>query len=251
MVLKIQAAAANTISNTPTKTESMLEQADLGGVNCEICNNTGYVVRRDENGIDWSRECVCMKTRRSLRSIRNSGLADMVTRYTFLNFQTPDRERQRIKQLAISYCDEPEGWFYISGQPGSGKTHICTAICNEFMKDGKILKYMLWRDEAVQLKALLTDQEEYNNRMYRLKTIPVLYIDDFLKCKGDPSPAELNLAFELINGRYNDSRLRTIISTERSIENVLDLDEALGSRIYEKAKAYCLTAARENWRLRP
>ena len=86
--------------------------------------------------------------------------------------------------------------------------------------------------------------------MYKLKTIPVLYIDDFLKCKGEPSTGDLNLAFELINGRYNNEKLRTIISTERSIENVLDFDEALGSRIYEKSKGYCLSAPHENWRMR-
>ena len=227
-----------------------LEEADLGGVDCDICNNTGYVVRRDENGVDWSRECVCMKARRSKRSLRNSGLADMVTRYTFLNYKTPNRECEKIKAKAIRFCDEPEGWFYISGQPGSGKTHICTAICNEFIKQGRSLKYMLWRDESVPLRALMTDQEAYADKMYKLKTIPVLYIDDFLKCKGDPTPAELNLAFELINGRYNNEKLRTIISTERSIENVLDFDEALGSRIYEKSKGYCLSAPHENWRMR-
>mgnify|MGYP006989015778 CR=1 FL=1 len=65
-----------------------LEKAGLGGVDCEICHNTGTVIRKDENGIEWARECVCMKARRSKRSLNESGLADLVTRYTFLTYQT-------------------------------------------------------------------------------------------------------------------------------------------------------------------
>ena len=248
MVLKIQKTAST--SGIQTNNESNLEQYGLGGVNCDICNNTGYVVRRDENGVDWSRECVCMKARRSLRSLKTSGLMDMVDRYTFLNYQTPDESRTKIKERAIAFCDEPEGWFYITGQPGSGKTHICTAICSEFIKNGRTVKYMLWRDEIVQLKALQMDQEEYNKRMWKLKTVSVLYIDDFLKCRGAPSDSDINIAFELLNARYNNTKLTTIISTERSISEILGLDEALGSRIVERCKGYCIKAASENWRLR-
>ena len=247
MILKNQEAAKNSTFDTPTKIET-LEDYDLGGVDCEICNNTGMVTRQDENGVCWSRECVCMNARRAQRSIRNSGMSDMVSRYTFLNYQTPDNERARIKAKAIAYCDEPYGWFYIKGTPGSGKTHICTAICSELMKQGKSLRYMLWRDEAVQLKALVTSPEEYASRLNRLKTVRVLYIDDFLK--GKITDADINLAFELINSRYNNAKLKTIISTELSIERVLELDEAVGSRIYERSKAYCLSAPSENWRLK-
>ena len=94
------------------------------------------------------------------------------------------------------------------------------------------------------------DQEEYNKRMWKLKTVSVLYIDDFLKCRGAPSDSDINIAFELLNARYNNTKLTTIISTERSISEILGLDEALGSRIVERSKGYCIKAASENWRLR-
>ena len=45
-------------------TESMiLENYDLGGVDCPYCRNSGMVTRVGEDGALYSRECRCMKKR--------------------------------------------------------------------------------------------------------------------------------------------------------------------------------------------
>ena len=63
------------------------------------------------------------------------------------------------------------------------------------------------------------------------------------------SDGDLNVAFELLNARYN-ARKRTIISGERTIGAIMDIDEAIGSRIYERSKnGYCFETSPENWRL--
>ena len=134
------------------------------------------------------------------------------------------------------------------GKGGSAKTQICTAICSRLMEQNKNVRYMLWRDETVLLKALTTDGEEYQSRIRPFKSVPVLYIDDFLK--GGHTDADIRLAFEILNSRYNDSRLRTIISSELTLFEILGLDEAVGGRIYERSRGYVLEAPRENWRLK-
>ena len=106
---------------------------------------------------------------------------------------------------------------------------------------------MEWRDESRQLKALM-NTEELNERLDRLKKVKVLYIDDFLK--GGCGGPDKRLAFEIINARYNNSKLRTIISTEASIEAIVGIDEALGSRIKERSRGFVCKAPRENYRLR-
>ena len=128
-------------------------------------------------------------------------------------------------------------WFYIGGAVGSGKTHICTAICNELLKK-RAVTYMPWREEAVKLKTIVNDIS-YQVEMDKLKKVDVLYIDDFLKTKsGDqPTGGDINIAFEIINYRYNNS-LTTIISSERTINEVIKVDEATGSRIFQFAKEY-------------
>lgn len=226
----------------PTDT---LEDYDLGGYNCEKCGNTGTITR-EENGYLYSAECDCMKIRRSMRRIRNSGMTDMLVRYTFDNYQETE-DNKEIKSLARKFIGD-SGWWYIAGQSGSGKTHICTAICSEIIKSGVEVYYMSWRDESVNLKASVNDAEYYNSRMKKLKTVSVLYIDDFLKA-GD-TDADIRLAFEILNARYNDRKLRTIISSERDISELFERDEALAGRIYERAKGYIVDSPKQNWRMR-
>lgn len=189
-----------------------------------------------------------MPKRRSLRRIKNSGLSDMINRYSFDNYETPDETRRKTKAKAVAYVSEDTSWFYIAGRSGSGKSHICTAICAELINKGKDVYYMSWRDESTAIKACVTDTEAYESKMKKLKTVDILYIDDFLK--GGDTDADIRLAFEIINSRYNDKKYRTIISSERDITELLERDEALGGRIYERAKGYTLKAPDSNWRLR-
>ena len=199
----------------------------------------------------FSRECECMKRRRSLRSIRKSGLGDMLSRYTFDNYETPDERRALIKETAKRFVDSDTGWFFIAGHSGSGKTHICTAICSALIDKGNEVKYMLWRDENIALKSCITEYDEYQRRISKLKEVPVLYIDDFWKVRdGSLTNADVNLTFEIINARYNDMSKRTIISTELMYSDIIRVDEAIGGRIFERSRGFSVKAPDENWRLR-
>ena len=108
---------------------------------------------------------------------------------------------------------------------------------------------MLWRDESVKLKALVNDDAEYYEAITPWKRCRVLYIDDLFK--GGASGPDTKLAFEIINFRYNDPKLRTIISSELTVHQLMQLDEAIGSRIYQKTKGFYLEFGKgKNWRLR-
>ena len=224
-----------------------LDDYDLGGVDCELCGNKGYTLSLRENGELVSRECECMVKRRSMRRIRKTGISDMLMRYTFKNYDDSDDVRQSVKKTAINYANADSGWFYIAGQPGSGKTHICTAICARLIDRGKDVYYMKWRDESRQLKSLI-NSDSLEEPLEKLKTVYALYIDDFFK--GGSNEADVRLAFEIINARYNNSKLRTIISTEMPLNEILQVDEALGSRIYERSRGFVIAAPKENYRLR-
>lgn len=235
-------------SSTTYNGSSTLAACDLANLDCRVCNNNGYVTRTDENGCQWARECECMNQRRSIRRINGSGLQDMVKRYSFENYETPTEKHKLIKEKAIQFTRIPVECFVIVGRSGSGKTHICTAICNELMSGGWNLKYMMWRTEAAELKAMVNEREEYKRRINQLRNVPVLYIDDFWK--GTVTDADINLAFTILNDRYNMKNKKTIISTEMSMEKILEKDEAIGGRISERAKGFVLQAPDENWRLK-
>lgn len=243
-------AKANGISDIPTET---LDDFGLGNVECEKCHNKGYILYK-RDGIDYARECECMTKRRSMRRIRNSGMEDMLERYTFDSYDVSDTRRaavdptrKAIKENAEEFAETNSGWFFIAGQSGSGKTHICTAICKRLIDYGKDVYYMSWRDESRKLKSLV-NSDDIDEPLKRLKSVSVLYIDDFLK--GGWSDADIRLAFEILNSRYNNRMLRTIISTEIPLNKLFDIDEAMAGRIYERSKGYTFKAPAENWRLR-
>ena len=244
----IKAMASSSTSSTTPDDYCCLDEYGMGKdvFDCPVCGNTGRIVREDEDGVVWVRECDCMNARRAIRRLRRSGLEDAVSRYTFAAYETPDDKRRAVLNAAKRFCKQDSGWFYIAGQSGSGKTHICTAICGELLKTVDV-RYMLWREDAPRLKAA-ANEPEYGELIEPLKRVPVLYIDDFLK--GKTTDADFNLAFELINARYNDSRLRTIISSELPINAILNLDEGLGGRIYERSRGFMVQPPDENWRLR-
>lgn len=244
MVKKIQ---ANQKQTYPIYTQtSNLAECGLDNVDCPICNNTGTITRRDENGIDWSRDCVCMKKRLSIRRIKDAGLKDLVQRYTFDNYTDDTPETEVIKKKAKEFLITDAQCFVIMGKTGSGKTHICTAICSKLIEDGWETKYFLWRTDAAILKSLVND-ERYQREINKLRNVPVLYIDDLFK--GSVSEADINLAFTILNERYNASGKKTIISTERTINELIKIDEAVAGRIIERARGYVLRAPDKNWRL--
>lgn len=220
----------------------------LKGVDCPECLNRGYIATA-RDGSMVMRECICLRKRELLRRLSGSGVQQM---HEFSEFETVYAWQAEIKQAAQAFCKQNRAWFFIGGQSGCGKTHICTAILNEFFRQGVVGTYLLWREDSVRLKANINERE-YEKRMQVYKTAELLYIDDLFKTRGGemPSSGDVNLAFELINARYQ-RRLPTVISSERTLKQILDVDEAIGGRIYEMAKGFCLNVSKskdKNWRL--
>lgn len=233
-------------ADTLNKTEGDLNRED--GYECGICRNKGYVVKVDEGYLICVR-CRCMEARNAIRRMRSSGLKDVIRRYTFENYQAEEPWQQTLKEAAMDYARAPEGWFALCGQSGCGKTHLCTAICRELLLAGMHVRYMLWRDEIVRIKQ---GGEELQGLLEELKNVQVLYIDDLFK-SGDlrPTAADINYAFEILNYRYNNPKLLTILSSELTEDELLDVDEAVGGRIYERARAFTVGRSRDkNYRLR-
>ena len=225
------------------------EAVQLGKFDCPLCSDLGYMVERVGGEIRY-RECACWKRKRSLRLIEKSGLSEVLDRYTLDSYRTEEPWQENIAQKAKDYIAEGgDKWFVITGTPGSGKTHICTAIAGAYIRSGKSVKYMLWRAEAPRLKALVNEREEYETMMRTLQSVDLLYIDDFLK--GGIKDADINLAFEILNDRYNRMK-PTVISGERDIEELMEIDAAIASRIYERSRGFCIrTPDGKNWRLKP
>ena len=244
-----ETGASDTTTNEEARAAALNSApGDLPGPHCPLCRDRGYVAAVRDGQL-YTRPCSCMAVRSSLRRIRESGLENLMERCTLASFQTPEPWQREVKRKALEFAARGGGgWLVASGAVGSGKTHLCTGVAGELMKAGRALRYMCWREEAPRLKALVNDREAYEREMRKLERVEVLYIDDFWK--GTVSGPDVNLAFELLNHRYNDLGLVTLLSTEKTVEALLDTDEAVGSRIFERSRGYCLRFSGKNWRLR-
>ena len=232
------------------------------GYNCKTCLNKGTIAKLvDLGGGRYSHcfaDCQCVETRKSIMRMKRSGLKDIIKDYTFDKFIDTEPWQKSVKAAAMEYAKKPEGWFFLGGQSGAGKTHLCTAICREFLLAGKQVRYMLWRDDIVQIKGAVTDSVEYSKAIDKYKRVDVLYIDDLFKTGKaadnsvqKPTAADINVAFEIINYRYNNPSLLTIISSELTEDELMDIDEAIGGRIYERAKSISIAKNRDrNYRIK-
>ena len=227
----------------------------LDGEPCPKCRNK-RVIYFVEDGYVKSRQCQCYGKWLSMIRIKNSGLKDLYYNCTLETFHAVEEWQKGMLSIAQRFLKNPKGkWMFAGGQPGAGKTHICTAVVRELMESGYPARYMVWPEELVKIKANLRDEEAYSRTINPWKTVDVLYIDDFFKTKteADLTPTDIKIAFEIINYRYNNRDLITVISSEKAANQIVGIDEALGSRILERAKDCTISiknALERNYRIK-
>lgn len=217
---------------------------EIDGIDCPICRNKGDIEYVNANGNIACYMCECMERRSAKRQIMSSGMEQILERCTFETYVTNEQWQKLALSTAQRYADNPAGWFIACGQVGSGKTHLCAAICGKLLTNGYNVRFMPWREESARLKAMV-NAPDYAHQLAPIKTAAVLYIDDMFKTQSDANvtTGDVNLAFEIINYRYNNA-LPTIISTEKTRRELMAIDEGTGSRIIEMCGSNVIEIAR-------
>lgn len=224
------------------------------GYNCDLCLNRGEFVYVREYAPGCFEQtvkfCKCRKARKALRNLRESGLQGVLEDFTLANFDATLPYQKQMLESAQTYVNsKSDKWFALLGASGSGKTHLCSAVSINFLRHGREVYYMRWRDDVRQIM-----QENHNgNRelLDRIKVVDVLYIDDLFKtAKGadgiqKPSEAEIRLAFEIINTRCAAKKI-TVISSESVLSNLAKIDEAIAGRIKQMCGAYLVNIPTSN-----
>ena len=201
---------------------------DNSSYKCNKCRDLTFIIN---DGVATPCECRAVKEAKDI--LRKSGISEEFRNKNFENFKTiNDSQAINAYNKAREYSnnfhiikDSTQNSIMFMGQPGSGKTHLSLSIANVLMD----------RDVITQIKQNIMDEVYYNKVMNRYKNAKVLLIDDLFK--GSISKSDINIMFELINYRYFN-KLPVIVSTELSIENLVNIDEALGSRLIEMSKDF-------------
>lgn len=214
------------------------KQGNLTGYDCPKCKNRGNFQVIDNDGNKVMRDCDCMEARRFIIAMNEAGLGDLYEKCNFEDYKVTEQWQALDLKLSKEYAaKDGNPWLIFSGNPGTGKTMLCTAICKELAKRGRDIKFVSWvtlEAKLIQTKFKLNEQEEI---MQSIGNADVLYIDDFLKITDEakragkkPSADSLLYAFMIVDKRYQSGR-RTIFSSEWMIDQIVGMDEALGSRI--------------------
>lgn len=226
---------------------------------CKICNGTTWIFIKDANGVEWANPCECREKMISLKLLASSGISEEDSKKGFAGFNTFNEPvLVNAKGTATSYFQkfmtiegERINSIMLCGASGRGKTTLGMAVANNLISSGVGVRYMPYRDSVTELKQLLGHENKqlYKDKMHRLQNARVLFIDDLLK--GKVNETDINIMYEIINYRYLQ-RKPVIISTEKTMEDLLAFDEAIGSRLIEMSKGYIITFDNSvpNYRLR-
>lgn len=218
---------------------------------CEKCKDTG-LIKVEKDGQTKVMYCPDCKKKRDLeRWLSKSGVSkNDYDRYKISAFLTDTKEAARMADVARRFLNDKNargiGYF---GRSGTGKTHICIAICQEMKKEHHYWRY---RTQIQRIKAVMyKDLDQYEELLKIPKTSPCLYIDDLFKgawTGGVIANQDLQIMFDIIDARYVNG-LKTIVSSEYDLEQITGEDEAIGSRLYEILNPYIVYVSGKNRRI--
>ncbi|MCY8949999.1 ATP-binding protein [Bacillus atrophaeus] len=215
---------------------------------CAKCKDQlGYIENRDGYEI-WVR-CKCIERRRIRKLMNSSDITAEFEKLQFKNFTTEGKPAvvKDTYDTAVEYYKDFDSIrstrsnsIALLGQPGSGKTHLLTAISNKLIKSKNIaVQYFPYVEGFNDLK---DDFDKLEEKLKRMKEVEVLFIDDLFKpLNGKPRATDWQVeqTYSVINYRYLNHK-PILISSELDIEKLVKIDEALGTRIYEMCADYCV-----------
>lgn len=215
----------------------------MGDPNCPICHGLGYYRREVPLGHpDFGRVHLCECRQAEVQSAMHQRLfrfsqLDKLQHLTFQNFQPRGRiglYPQQADSLELAYnqarqfAQHRNGWLFLQGGTGCGKTHLAAAIANAATEQGVPTLFITVPDLLDVLRFAYDDPEEtFEERFNEIRQAPLLVLDDFGTQNATPWAREK--LFQLINYRYIN-RLPLVITTNQTDA---DLDERLGSRLQD------------------
>ncbi|MGG1639901.1 ATP-binding protein [Paenibacillus sp. NRS-1782] len=230
---------------------------------CEKCRDEEGFLTRVKTGDgpfdyrDVWRDCECKKERVAERMMKSSRITPEFQKKTFGNFIQAGRPHTVVEAYNAAYncvrdLDDqgvPNSSIALLGRPGCGKTHLLMAVSNNLLAKGIQVLYFPFVEGFNEIKANLDTLEQ---RIHQMQQADVLYIDDLFKGREKATDFVIEQMFAIINYRYLE-RKPILISSEKTIAGLCEIDEGIGSRINEMCREYLVVlkgGIELNYRLR-
>ncbi|WP_052474745.1 ATP-binding protein [Jeotgalibacillus soli] len=223
-----------------TPKEKVLEEDFLSG---SVCSPD----RAKEWLTTFSQRCSCIAEKRTERLMKASEITEEFKRLGFQNFVREGKPKiiQDIYEAALEYYQDFKeirnvraNSIALLGQPGTGKTHLLTAISNNLLQRQQVpVLYFPYVEGCNNLK---DDFSKLEAKLERMKQVDILFIDDLFKpVKGNPRATDWQVEqmYAVINYRYLNHK-PILVSSELTVDELVEVDEALGTRIYEMCQDF-------------
>lgn len=219
--------------------------------NCSNCKDTGFYIKDTK-----SVECYCFKQRQIDEKYKNSNI-NIIDKKTLENFSLDYfkedvngiNQKEKVSKL-IEYLKEYISNFnnvrllekpciIISGDTGTGKTHLIEAVGNEIIEKNYTV---LFENSSIIFSKLVeyrfSDMKKYNELVSYLNEVDLLIIDDL----GTEFLTEIKLEemYTLFNSRlYNNKPI--LFSTNLKAKQIgKKYNDRITSRILSKSRIFGL-----------
>lgn len=194
---------------------------------CPKCGGLGFYYRtvsaaHPDFGNAFPCECTLQARRRHhMRHLRGLSQLDLFPKKSFLEFDRDpthydEKSCQSLRDASAqceAFAGQPEGWLFLQGGYGCGKTHLAAAIAHELWRRDIPVIFLAVPELLNQLRATFSPKNEtdFEQVFTLLSDVDVLVLDDlgFHQSATDWAKEKL---FQLLNRRYV-VRLPTVLTS--------------------------------------
>ena len=133
-------------------------------------------------------------------------------------------------QLILDWIKRDLDILFFSGNPGCGKTHLCSAVLNFWKEQRKNVRAITEKDFLCTLRSAINQGWDYHAEVKRLCEADYFILDDL--GSSSMSDWQKEVIFDLIDDRYS-SRKPTLITSNLFRDDLKKIfDPRVLSRLY-------------------
>lgn len=159
--------------------------------------------------------------------------SDLAEHMTFPAFVETSRAIRQVLCNITEWAAQPNGWLYISGGPGTGKTHLTVAVAQQRARAGDTVHFQTATALIDNLRLATSQSHQmYQHALHNLIETDLLAIDDLGTARDTPFAQEQ--LYKLLNARY-ETRRTTVVNSNMTPQRLAQDAPLIGSRMRDQA----------------